>query len=192
MRKMSLYALMLCGIIFFGACGKDGEAGPAGAKGDTGATGPAGTPGKDATSGILYSDWLDVTFTAVKEETDDNGNGVLDTIFFGAQIEAAKITDEILSTGDVRVFINTYSDAEKDIAPLPYVSPVTGATISPSFSTGLITLLANGPFNTFTDGTAKYQQYRYVIIPGGAEARKAAGIDWNDYKQVKAYLHLKD
>ena len=192
MRKMSLYALMLCGIIFFGACGKDGETGPAGAKGDTGAAGPAGTPGKDATSGIIYSDWLDVSFTAVKEETDDNGNGVLDTIFFGAQIEAEKITDEILSTGDVRVFINTYSDAEKDIAPLPYVSPVTGATISPSFSTGLITLLANGPFNTFTDGTLKFQQYRYVIVPGGAEARKASGIDWNDYKQVKAYLHLKD
>jgi hypothetical protein len=38
----------------------------------------------------------------------------------------------------------------------------------------------------------KYQQYRYILIPGGAEARKAAGIDWNDYKQVKAYLHLKD
>lgn len=192
MRKMSLYALMLCGVIFFGACGKDGETGPAGAKGDTGATGPAGTPGKDATSGILYSEWLDVTFTAVKETEDGNGNGVLDTVFFGAEIDAPKITEEILSTGDVRVFINTYSDTEKDVAPLPFVSPISGATISPSFSVGLITLIANGAFNTVTDSGLKYQQYRYVIIPGGAAARQAAGIDWNDYKQVKAYLHLKD
>jgi hypothetical protein len=183
---------MLCGIIFFAACGKDGEAGPAGAKGDTGATGPAGTPGKDATSGIIYSEWLDVTFDAYRESEDGNGNGVLDTVYFGAQIDAPKITDEILSTGDVRVFINTYSDTEKDIAPLPFLNPISGATISPSFSTGLITLIANGAFNTVVDGTSKYQQYRYVIVPGGAEARKAAGIDWNNYEQVKAYLHLKD
>src|SRR6478735_6318971 len=119
MRKMSLYALLLCGICLFGACGKDGAAGP---KGDTGAAGPAGPkgePGKDATSGIIYSDWLDVTYEAVKEETDTDGNGKLDTIFFGASIEAEKLTDEILSTGDIKVFINTYSEAEKDIAPLP-------------------------------------------------------------------------
>ncbi|SDG72695.1 collagen-like triple helix repeat-containing protein [Chitinophaga filiformis] len=195
MRKMSLYALLLCGICLFGACGKDGAAGP---KGDTGATGPAGpagpkgADGEDATSGIIYSDWLDVEYEAVTEDTDTDGNGKLDTIFFGAHIEAEKLTDEILSTGDIKVFINTYSEAEKDIAPLPYTNPFSGASINASYSLKLITLIANGPFNTVTDNGVKYQQYRYVLIPGGTEARKAAGIDWNDYKQVKAYLHLKD
>lgn len=195
MRKMSLYALLLCAICFFGACGKDGDAGP---KGDTGAAGPAGPAGPKGDAGqdgagIIYSDWLDVEYEAVKQETDEDGNGKLDTIFFGAHIEAEKLTDEILSTGDVKVFINTYSEDEKDIAPLPYTNPFSGASINASYSLKLITLIANGPFNTVADDNGmKYQQYRYILIPGGTEARKAAGIDWNDYKQVKAYLHLKD
>jgi len=191
MRKMSMYALLLCGVILFGACGKDGEAGPAGAKGDTGAAGPKGDNGKDGTSGVIYSEWLEVDFQPVKETQDANGNGKLDTVYFVAQIEAPKITDEILSTGDVRVFINTYTDSEKEVAPLPFIDPVYGATISPSYSVGTITLIANGPFSTFTDGSDTYQHYRYVIVPGGAEARKG-GINWSDYSQVKAYLHLKD
>ncbi len=194
MRKMSLYALLLCGICLFGACGKDGDAGP---KGDTGAAGPAGPAGPKGDAGedgagIIYSEWLDVTYEAITEETDENGNGKLDTVFFAAGIDAPKLTDEILSTGDVKVFINTYSEAEKDIAALPYTNPFSGASITPSFSLELITLIANGPFSTVTQDGVKYQQYRYILIPGGAEARKAAGIDWNDYKQVKAYLHLKD
>lgn len=194
MRKMSLYALLLCGICLFGACSKDGEAGP---KGDTGATGPAGPAGPkgdagEGGAGVVYSEWLDVTYEAVKEEQDENGNDVLDTLFFGAGIEAAKLTDEILSTGDVKVFLNLGSAAEKEIVTLPYSIPFYGATITPSFSEGLITLIASADASTFPDGGAKYLQYRYVLIPGSEEARKAAGIDWNDYKQVKAYLKLKD
>lgn len=191
MRKMSLYALLLCGICFFGACSKDGEAGP---KGDTGAAGPAGPKGDAGENGpgIIYSDWLDVDFEAVKEESDENDNGKLDTLFFGAGIEAAKLTDEILSTGDVKVFVNLGSSDEKEIVALPYNVPFYGATITPSFSEQLITLIASAPASTFEEDGAKYLQYRYVLIPGSEEARKAAGIDWNNYKEVKAYLKLKD
>ncbi len=194
MRKMSLYALLLCGICFFGACSKDGEAGP---KGDTGAAGPAGPAGPKGDAGqggagIIYSEWLDVEYEAVKEESDENDNGQLDTLFFGARIEAEKLTDEILSTGDVKVFVNLGSADEKEIVALPYSIPFYGATITPSYAEELITLIASADAGTFEDGGAKYLQYRYVLIPGSEEARKAAGIDWNDYKQVKAYLHLKD
>ncbi|PWV50589.1 collagen-like protein [Chitinophaga sp. S165] len=191
MRKMSLYALLLCGICFFGACSKDGEAGP---KGDTGAAGPAGPKGDAGENGpgIIYSDWLDVEYEAVKEESDENDNGQLDTLFFGAGIEAEKLTDEILSTGDVKVFVNLGSEDGKEIVALPYSIPFYGATITPSFSEQLITLIASGDASTIEDEGVKYLQYRYVLIPGSEEARKAAGIDWNDYKQVKAYLKLKD
>jgi hypothetical protein len=195
MRKMSLYALLLCGICLFGACGKDGDAGP---KGDTGAAGPAGPAGPkgdagEGGAGIVYSDWLDVSYVPVKEETDENDNGKLDTLYLAAQINAPKLTDEILSTGDVKVFLNLGSADDKEIVALPYTIPFNGPSITPSYLVGKIMLIADIQASTGTDDAGvKYLQYRYVLIPGSEEARKAAGIDWNDYNQVKAYLKLKD
>ena len=42
-----------------------------------------------------------------------------------------------------------------------------------------------------TDGDT-VRQYRYILIPGGVTTGRMRVVDWNDYKQVKAYLGLKD
>jgi len=39
----------------------------------------------------------------------------------------------------------------------------------------------------------KYRQYRYILIPGSVNARVAKpAVNWNNYKEVQAYLGLKD
>src|SRR3954471_16623721 len=90
-----------------GPQGDKGDKGDAGAQGAKGATGGKGDPG---TANVLYSDWLDLTFTQ-----DPSG------IFF-AQIDEDKLTDDILSKGEIKVYVNLSTAAEKVVFPLPFTS----------------------------------------------------------------------
>jgi hypothetical protein len=190
MKKMSLYALLLCGICIFAACGKDGDVGPAGEQGETGAAGPQGEKGADGTTGIIYSNWLDVRYNPITGDFD--GDNLLDTAAYEISIDVPKLTDEILTNGDVKVYVNLGSAATPNIVPLPFFDIFGGYSINPSYATGKITLLATHGFNTYEDEGVKIQQYRYVLIPGGTAARTAKVIDWNNYKAVKEYLQLAD
>jgi hypothetical protein len=69
-----------------------------------------------------------------------------------------------------------------------------GYSINPTFAAQEIYLLATNSFQTYIDSGdgLKYQQYRYILIPGGTAARAGKKIDWNNYNEVKAYLKLKD
>jgi hypothetical protein len=166
------------------AC-KKGDPGPKGDKGDTGANGNAGGKGDkgdkgDAgTANVSYSAWLDLTFA---EDTTTGG--------FSKLITEPKITEDILSKGDVKVYWNFGTATDKFIVPLPF----RGAFSIQSFYTvGKIELDASADVSTFIDGSNnKRFQYRYVIIPGGTALRTSTKIDWNNYEEVKTYLGLKD
>lgn len=47
---------------------------------------------------------------------------------------------------------------------------------------------------TFTESAVlnNYTQFRYVIIPGGVPAGRAAAVDYSDYEAVKRYYNLPD
>jgi len=168
------------------AC-KKGDPGPQGEKGDkgdtgaTGANGQTGTKGETGTANVMYSDWLDLGYSL------DQASGIYFT-----QIDEAKLTDQFLTTGEVKVYINLGSQAEKIVSVLPYRSG--NAQITPFFIEGLIELDANVNASTATDPStgAKFRQYRYILIPGGAHVRRETKVDWNNYSEVKAYLGLKD
>lgn len=158
------------------ACSKASD----GKDGAPGATGPAGT------ANVISSAWQDVAFAI-------NSN---QTAYVGV-MTAPKIVDSIVNKGDVKVYINVNTTTSPAASPLPYsvnfFSTDTTSlvyTVYPIIQTGKVSLYANADFSTFTDNGAKYFQYRYIIIPSGANARSA--IDWNNYAQVKEYLHLKD
>jgi hypothetical protein len=189
MRKLLL--LSLAAVVFScGSCSKEGDAGPAGA---TGPVGPAGPAGADGTSGIIYSEWLDVAYDPIVGDYDDDGVED-DTAAYETVIPADKLTSDILTTGEIKVFINIGTADNPVIYPLPYTDLFAGYSINPSFSAQEIYLLATNSFQTFTnteDGK-KYQQYRYILIPGGTAARAGKKVDWNNYNEVKAYLKLKD
>ena len=133
-------------------------------KGDTGPKGDTGN------ANVIYSAWLSVTYARQVPTPGDT--------FFLANITVPKLTDSILSKGDVRVFINTGTAAAPEILPLPF-----GTVILPFASKGKIELDAAFDYSTYTTGGQTYQQYRYVLIQGSTPARRAVPQDYNTLKQ---------
>ena len=163
-------------VTFMISCGKDGAVGPAGPKGDS-----------DSAS-VIYSTWLDVPYLP---DTVHLAGGGIDTIGYYAIIDAPKLTLALLSTADVKVFINTNDASDPVIYPLPYHG-TSGVNIEVMAYEQKIQLNANADLSTITTNGKKYQQYRYMLIPGNASARKKAQVNWSDYATVKAYLGLND
>jgi hypothetical protein len=163
-------------VLFMISCGKDGAAGPAGPKGDPGS------------GDVIYSEWLDVLF---KPDTLHLAGGGIDTIGYYATIDVPKLTLALLSTADVKVYINTDDASDPLIYPLPYSAP-SGLNIQMMAYTQTIELYSNEDVGTVTANGKTYQQYRYMIVPGNAQARSAASVNWSDYTAVKASLGLKD
>lgn len=187
------FSVLLSITIFFTSCIKEGPAGATGPQGSTGAPGPTGaagpagapgTPGATGTANVIYSNWLDVTFTPNK-----------DSSAWTSQITAPQMVDSILNKGEIKVYLNAGKDSttKNFIVPLPIYDPfAVGAIINVYFQTQKITLVASDNVGTFTSKGAKYYQYRYILIPGGKVAGRMGNIDWNDYQQVKKYLRLQD
>ena len=167
-----------------GPAGPAGPTGPAGAAGTPGSTGPKGDTG---TANVIYSPWLDVTYTV---ETDPNTG---DTLDFVAHITANKLTQAILDKGEMKVYMNWGTQANADVAPLPILDPFfTGVVINPEFLVQKIDLYSNFNASTITNAGQKYLQYRYILIPGSVAGRLAQPVDWNNYSKVQAYLGLTD
>jgi hypothetical protein len=178
------------------SCSKEGPAGPAGAAGPAGPqgpSGPAGPAGQPGTANVIYSDWLDVKFTPIK---DTPATGPIDTVAWTARITASRLDTSILNRGEVKVYLNAGTSTQPFVTPLPltdfaYYYLAIGS-LNPYFSVGRIDLISTDDGSTETFQGAKYYQYRYILVPGGTHARTNNSINWNDYKQVQAYLGLKD
>jgi hypothetical protein len=170
------------------SCGKEGPAGPAGAAGPAGPqgpSGPAGPAGPAGTANVIYSDWLDVPFQVNK---DTNG----DTLSWTGTITAAKLDANIISKGEIKVYVNLNTATSPTVVALPVDTFLWGIILSPVYQIGKITLVGDDDYGTFTQNNVKSFQYRYVLIPGGTTARMSSTVNWNDYKSVQAYLGLKD
>lgn len=187
--------LLVASSLLFTSCGKDGATGPAGAAGAQGPAGPAGPAGSkgdkgdNGTSNVIYSDWLDVGFSP---DTIHTSGGGIDTIGYYADIEAPKLDVNMLTTGDMHMYVNINTADDPVIAPLPYAAE-NGVIIRYLAFTGVFEIYSNIDPGTQQDNNGvKYQQYRYVLVPGGSAARMKNVVDWNNYAAVKAYLKLKD
>ncbi len=185
---MSCYLVMTATMLLT-ACEKEGSEGPAGPAGPAGNPGPAGPAGA---ANVIYSEWLNVAYNAITSPAGD-------TLRFVANIPAAKLVDSILSKGEIKVYFNFETPSNKDVVPLPYFDPIyfdPAAVINPDYVPGKIILSSNYNMGTFDENGEKRFQYRYILIPGGTTAGRPAqdgkAIDWNNYKEVQAYLGLKD
>ena len=190
------YLLGMAIIMSVSSCkkGDTGPAGPAGAAGPTGATGasgpqgPAGAPGATGTANVIYSNWLNVKFAPANA----------DSSAWFANIAAPKLVDSILNKGEIKVYWNIGSDSTNDqfITPLPVIDLfLFGDLVSISTYFSPQTILLVGTHDLSSDSLRGYHyfQYRYILIPGGTKAgRGTKDIDWNNYKEVQAYLGLKD
>jgi hypothetical protein len=193
--RFACLLLMAFSLLYIG-CSKEGPAGPKGDQGEpgpagaNGAAGPKGDQGDPGTANVIYSDWLDVGYDA---DTVMNG-ATIDTIGFYAGIDAPKLDQNMLTTGEMKVYVNLSTADDPNVVPMPYYDVYSNINITVNFLPQAIALYSNANVGTLVDNEtgAKYQQYRYILIPGGTTARMAKKIDWNNYKEVKAYLKLKD
>lgn len=191
-RLFTIFNVLLFTItLIIASCSKGpaGETGAAGSQGPAGPTGSTGSQGAQGTANVIYSPWLNVTF----QGSDDSG--------WVAQIPAPKLVDSILNKGDIKVYFNWGSDSAKSqiILPLPISDAfITGGTINAYFATQLIIIASTLDESSFTYSGNHYNQFRYIIIPGGTTSTPASvngksnNINWNDYNQVKKFLGLKD
>jgi len=195
----TLSVLLFATTLIIVSCSKGpaGDTGPAGAQGPAGPAGSTGPQGTTGTANVIYSPWLNVTFEQV-----------LDTNWLG-QIPASKLTDSILNKGEVKVYFNAGNDSTNNqfVLALPVYEPfLFGSdsgpltlTINTYFSTQSISVVSNLDISSYKDDKGYNNfQFRYIIIPGGTTATAASingennSINWNDYKQVKKLLGLKD
>ncbi|WP_123864726.1 hypothetical protein [Chitinophaga barathri] len=187
-RSLS-FILLVTSVLFIAACGKDGDTGPAGADGPAGAKGDKGDKGDPGDGGatIIYSDWMDMNY---EPDTIHLANGQIDTLGFFADMEVPKLTKTMLATADVKVYINLNTAADPVITPLPYADE-SGIIIRFLAHEGTLAFYSNIDARTFMNGNGdKFQQYRYMIVPGNTAGRQA--VNWKNYAEVKAYLGLKD
>lgn len=179
-RRNLISPLVLLSGLFFGmliiSCGKEDPAGP---------TGPEGGSGSGS---VIYSPWFSLVY---KPDTIHMANGQIDTVGYYALIDVPKLTLPLVSTADVKMYINTYDASDPLIKPLPYIGS-SGLYIDFSAYAQKIELYSNADMSSVMYNGKIYQQYRYMIVPGNTTARQAAPVDWSDYAAVKAYLGLKD
>ncbi|HEY5967908.1 MAG TPA: hypothetical protein VIU35_08005 [Chitinophagaceae bacterium] len=195
--SLTLLASLVLITFIFTQCQKGdvGPAGPAGPTGTAGAAGPAGATGPKGDTGtanVIYSPWLDVTYTADTIHNDPP-DPPIDTIGFYATIAAPKLTNAILNTGEIKVYLNIGTPTVPDIVPLPYFDIYSLININPDYSLQEIFLYSNIDASTVTISGVKRLQYRYILIPGSVPGRLSKpAVDWNNYNEVKAYLGLTD
>ncbi len=187
LRLCTIPSILLLSItLIISSCSKDGPAGATGPQGPAGPNGATGATGATGAANVIYSNWLDVTFDPIDA----------DTTFWVAEIDAPKLVDSILRRGEIKVYWNAGNDSigNQLVIPLPNDEPFfIGAVINPYFTEKLITLASTLDASTFTINGNKNSQFRYILIPGGVNSgRGVKTIDWNDYKQVKEYLGLRD
>ncbi len=185
LRSLLLFSLSV--LVLFSACQKDGSTGPEGPQGPQGQPGPQGNPG---TANVIYSDWLDVEFGLVINQNDDT-----DTLGYGAEIAAPKLTADLIASGEIKVYVNAGYESNPLVTPLPLLEVYENGiiTISPYFEEGYITMFANVNASTFLAPNGdKSFQYRYVLIPGSVLATKPANVELDNYQSVQKYLKLND
>jgi hypothetical protein len=187
---VQLLVILFATTLFLANCGKKGDPGaqgPAGQNGAPGPAGPQGPKGDAGTANVIYSDWLDVAFLP---DTVHNGN-TIDTIGFYSNITVSKLDIDMLSKGEMKVYVNLNSATDPAISALPYFDVYTNISISPTFLLQTINLYSNIDPSSVTENGTKYLQYRYILIPGGTKATRKM-VDLNNYNEVKKFYGLRD
>ncbi len=187
MKKLFLLLLTTVTVLSFSQCSKDsdGEAGPKGEQGEQGPKGDKGDKGDKGTANVIYSDWITV-------KKADWARYMLSQGLYH-DIDAPKLTNDILNKGVVLVYMN-----RSGVKALPYAYQLHsgGGRIIYEFeiSKGKIKL-----FHYDDDGsnqktpTSHDAKFRYVLIPGGVKARRSAPLpDFNDYEAVAAYYGIPE
>lgn len=161
--RFGFVLLLLAGMCISACKGPEGPTGPAGAPGAPGPAGASGPQGPTGTPNVLYSAWTRAgTWTKTNEFGVDR---------FYIEIQAARLSQEILDRGVVMVYAKLETDNNRvRQLPITVLAQFTEDIIDFSLNLGNVRVWSTpvrGPVIT----PSSNQQFRYVLIPGGQAGR---------------------
>jgi len=189
--KRFLSILFIVGLV--AACSKDGDQGPIGPQGAQGEQGPAGPQGEDGqdgadgetgTANVIYSDWI------VSEFEDD----IIATAS-SFNVDAPELTQEIMDTGVILSYgKDEFAFNGTAVYQLPYIDDDNQYFIRLS-ELGMVRFRISSLDGT-SIGTPFFEEYRYIIIPGGnpTTAKSTDAVDYSKmtYEVVIAYFNIPE
>ena len=155
-----------------GAKGDKGDPGTPGTNGANGNTGEKGDKGDTGTANVIYSGW----FAPGAGEWQK-----LSEINYTYTINEQKITQDIVDRGVVLVYSRQNANSASYLLPLTLT---TSSSIS-NYNVGMIFEKVIINFLELLEPSGKPAnnlQFRYVIIPGGIQAR--ANLDYTNFAAV--------
>ncbi|MGD1840285.1 MAG: hypothetical protein ACFB0B_05225 [Thermonemataceae bacterium] len=155
MKKMGqLFCLCLLVSLFACSDGDDGEVGPQGEQGEQGSEGPAGT------ANVIYSDWIE-------SELGDDTQSPRD----GFDIGELSSDEYNIETDLLLVYGRRLTFGVNGIYPLPHLDITGDHFYSFLYNTmgNVLTVEVSTTDSTPVDG-GFFDEFRYVIIPGGVPA----------------------
>jgi hypothetical protein len=206
-QQISYLVLLVFGISFFiGSCTKTGPAGPPGAAGSTGPAGPPGSQGPQGnanvftdTFSLVSADW--VWNSLYTYSTPGGGYTAYFTRYH--DVSFSKLTQGILDSGQIMVFMTPNQLDTNQWAPLPYTFLAFGSQYYYNYvfetMPGKVRLhyfyTANGPSgvvsNTLSTDEIPFHKFKIVITGGTVSTDMIRNhVDPGNYAQVMAYLNL--
>jgi hypothetical protein len=193
--------------LFAVACGKtgpQGATGPVGPAGPTGSTGPQGPIGAANvfvdTFSVINSQW---TYGGTYwYSTSNNGATGWFTRFHDQSF--SKITQGILDTGMVLMYIQSYSGSADQWLPMPFEFTASGGAYQYNYVYETMVGKVRMHFfytpnsgaipTTLSTDVIPTHRYKIVTVASGAVATaiKRGRVDAGDYKQVMDYLGLSN
>ncbi len=174
-------AVVLMSICVISCEGEDGAVGPQGEQGIPGDQGPQGDPGDQGdqgdpgTANVMYSDWIVRDYENSGGLAQETNEQLLATLGLGD----FDLTQDILLVYGRRVVNSIVTE----INQLPYIqvsdNDFYGFEVA-SFNGGFTLRIQVATLDGATSAFAFFEDFRYVIIPGGVAAGKSA----NDYKNM--------
>jgi len=188
----SLIPVLILAVLILVSCTKAGPQGPAGNTGGAGPQGPAGPQGNQGPAGnanVIYSNWTDFNIA--------NWSGSMNEFSLTIRqypIAETKITNNILDSALVLVYVKFIGIPTPQALPL--IDPITIAKpqyLGDELSAGEIIIVFYDINDTNDPGTfGTGNEYRYIIIPGSALARRSSpGPDYKDYQAVCTYYGIQ-
>ncbi|MGD1840286.1 MAG: hypothetical protein ACFB0B_05230 [Thermonemataceae bacterium] len=155
MKKMGQFCYLALLVSLVACSGDDGEVGP---QGEQGPEGPAGT------ANVIYSDWIDTGGDFIED-----GSLSIKTFTLASAEEVTALGID-LNTSQVLVYGGGFTSlvTPETVLPLPHVS-FGGQFYTYNINNGEIRVVGfarDSGDNAFNE----FDEYRYVIVPGGVPA----------------------
>ena len=185
--KRTVILIQLLTLIFFACSPEDGQDGAMGPQGEQGLTGPQGSAGQDGedgqdgqqgeqgergTANVIYSDWFPSKFP------DDIAGA--NYVF---SVSEPNLTQEIVDKGVLLGYAKYTSSSDIGVVEqLPFHDAISkiytiSFTVPPAPNSERVFIVVRSTDGSPV-GSTLFEEYRYVIIPGGVPTSGKSSIDY--------------